>query len=171
MAVSANTRKSSNFALNCINSEVCRFPQAYGVTEPGAGSDVSGLKTRAEKKGDHYVLNGQKMWITNGGIANWSVSSTFVTRLVCLFKVGMSFVVQVLRAGADQSRSKVSCGQGFFGLHRRCRLAGSDPRSQGDKHGSASVRHERHHVRGCSCAERGTCTCTIKHEHVTKYMK
>ena len=79
MAVSANSRKSSDSALVCINSEVCRFPQAYGVTEPGAGSDVSGLKTRAEKKGDHYVLNGQKMWITNGGIANWSVSSKFLT--------------------------------------------------------------------------------------------
>ncbi|CAH0546060.1 unnamed protein product [Brassicogethes aeneus] len=44
---------------------------AYGVTEPGAGSDVNGLKTKAEKKGDEYILNGQKMWITNGGVANW----------------------------------------------------------------------------------------------------
>ncbi|XP_074545479.1 medium-chain specific acyl-CoA dehydrogenase, mitochondrial [Halichoeres trimaculatus] len=44
---------------------------AYCVTEPGAGSDVAGLKTRAEKKGDEYVVNGQKMWITNGGKANW----------------------------------------------------------------------------------------------------
>ena len=47
------------------------WQQAYGVTEPGAGSDVAGIKTKAEKKGDHYVLNGQKMWITNGGHANW----------------------------------------------------------------------------------------------------
>ncbi|KAG5889958.1 hypothetical protein JTB14_018853 [Gonioctena quinquepunctata] len=44
---------------------------AYAVTEPGAGSDVNGVKTRAEKKGDEYILNGQKMWITNGGVANW----------------------------------------------------------------------------------------------------
>ncbi|KAM3866160.1 medium-chain specific acyl-CoA dehydrogenase, mitochondrial [Diretmus argenteus] len=44
---------------------------AYCVTEPGAGSDVAGLKTRAVKKGDEYVVNGQKMWITNGGKANW----------------------------------------------------------------------------------------------------
>uniref|UniRef100_A0A023FVN4 Putative medium-chain acyl-coa dehydrogenase n=1 Tax=Amblyomma parvum TaxID=251391 RepID=A0A023FVN4_AMBPA len=44
---------------------------AYCVTEPGAGSDVAGIKTRAEKKGDKWVLNGQKMWITNGGVANW----------------------------------------------------------------------------------------------------
>lgn len=41
------------------------------MTEPVAGSDVAGIKTRAEKKGDHYILNGQKMWITNGGVANW----------------------------------------------------------------------------------------------------
>ena len=44
---------------------------AYGVTEPNAGSDVASLQTRAERKGDHYVLNGQKMWITNAGKANW----------------------------------------------------------------------------------------------------
>ncbi|XP_033642762.1 medium-chain specific acyl-CoA dehydrogenase, mitochondrial-like [Asterias rubens] len=44
---------------------------AYCVTEPGAGSDVAGLRTRAEKKGDEYILNGGKMWITNGGHANW----------------------------------------------------------------------------------------------------
>lgn len=43
----------------------------YCVTEPGAGSDVSGIKTKAVKKGDEYIVNGQKMWITNGGVANW----------------------------------------------------------------------------------------------------
>lgn len=54
----------------------CCFLQAYCVTEPGAGSDVAGIKTRAEKVGDEYVVNGQKMWITNGGKANWCVSTT-----------------------------------------------------------------------------------------------
>jgi isovaleryl-CoA dehydrogenase len=39
---------------------------ALAMSEPGAGSDVVGMKTRAEKKGDRYVLNGAKMWITNG---------------------------------------------------------------------------------------------------------
>lgn len=53
----------------CIDK--CPLLQAYGVTEPGAGSDVSSIRTRAERKGDEYIINGQKMWITNGGIANW----------------------------------------------------------------------------------------------------
>ena len=39
---------------------------ALAMSEPGAGSDVVGMRTRAEKKGDRYVLNGSKMWITNG---------------------------------------------------------------------------------------------------------
>ena len=44
---------------------------AYCVTEPGAGSDVQGIRTTAKRHGDDYVLNGSKMWITNGGVANW----------------------------------------------------------------------------------------------------
>jgi alkylation response protein AidB-like acyl-CoA dehydrogenase len=43
---------------------------AFAVTEPGAGSDVSSLRTRATKDGDDWVLNGQKVFITNGGIAD-----------------------------------------------------------------------------------------------------
>src|SRR3990172_4758676 len=39
---------------------------ALAMSEPGAGSDVVSMKTRADKKGDRYVLNGSKMWITNG---------------------------------------------------------------------------------------------------------
>ncbi|MFQ5775978.1 MAG: isovaleryl-CoA dehydrogenase [Kiloniellaceae bacterium] len=39
---------------------------ALAMSEPGAGSDVIGMRTRADKKGDRYVLNGTKMWITNG---------------------------------------------------------------------------------------------------------
>ena len=44
---------------------------AYCVTEPDAGSDVVGGRTRAELRGDKYILNGEKMWITNGDKANW----------------------------------------------------------------------------------------------------
>jgi butyryl-CoA dehydrogenase/short/branched chain acyl-CoA dehydrogenase len=43
---------------------------AYALSEAGSGSDAFALQCRAEDKGDHYVLNGQKMWITNGKEAN-----------------------------------------------------------------------------------------------------
>ena len=43
---------------------------ALAMSEPGSGSDVIGMRTRAERRGDHYVLNGNKMWITNGPEAN-----------------------------------------------------------------------------------------------------
>jgi isovaleryl-CoA dehydrogenase len=42
---------------------------ALAISEPGAGSDVVSMRTRADKKGDRFVLNGNKMWITNGPIA------------------------------------------------------------------------------------------------------
>jgi len=43
------------------------------MTEPGAGSDLQGVKTTAIKKGDHYVLNGSKTFITNGQLANFII--------------------------------------------------------------------------------------------------
>jgi glutaryl-CoA dehydrogenase len=45
----------------------------FGLTEPDYGSDPGGMKTRAVKKGDEYVLNGTKLWITNGSIADVAV--------------------------------------------------------------------------------------------------
>lgn len=44
---------------------------SYAVTEPVAGSDVASIQSTAEKKGDKYILNGQKMWITGAGHAKW----------------------------------------------------------------------------------------------------
>ena len=46
---------------------------AYALTEPAAGSDVAGIKTRAAKKGDRYVLNGSKIWISNAPLAHMFV--------------------------------------------------------------------------------------------------
>jgi acyl-CoA dehydrogenase len=44
---------------------------AYCCSEPDAGSDVAGMKSRYRKTGDEFVLNGQKRWITNGGVADF----------------------------------------------------------------------------------------------------
>jgi glutaryl-CoA dehydrogenase len=45
----------------------------FGLTEPGFGSNPGGMKTRAVRKGDEYILNGEKMWITSGTIADVAV--------------------------------------------------------------------------------------------------
>jgi citronellyl-CoA dehydrogenase len=44
---------------------------AIGVSEPGAGSDVAAIETKAESDGDHYIINGSKLYITNGCQADW----------------------------------------------------------------------------------------------------
>src|SRR5437763_6661790 len=46
---------------------------SFGLSEPGAGSDVASLKTTAVREGDEYVLNGSKTFITNAGYADWTV--------------------------------------------------------------------------------------------------
>ncbi len=45
----------------------------FGLTEPGAGSDAGGLRTTAVREGDHWILNGEKAWITNAGEAKYFV--------------------------------------------------------------------------------------------------
>ena len=54
----------------------------FGLTEPGAGSDVSGIQTTAVRRGEEYVVNGSKMFITNAGPASWIVcfASTDLSR-------------------------------------------------------------------------------------------
>ncbi len=49
---------------------------SLGVTEPGAGSDVASIRTNAVRDGDSYVINGSKMFITNGGIADYVILAT-----------------------------------------------------------------------------------------------
>jgi alkylation response protein AidB-like acyl-CoA dehydrogenase len=44
---------------------------SYALSEGGAGSDAAGMKTRAARDGDHWVLNGAKMWITNAGVSQF----------------------------------------------------------------------------------------------------
>lgn len=86
---------------------------AYCVTEPGAGSDVSGIKTRAEKKGDKYVINGQKMWITNGGVANWYfvLARTDPDPKCSAGKAFTGFIVDANTPGITVGRKEMNMGQ------------------------------------------------------------
>ncbi len=54
---------------------------AFGLTEPEAGSDAQGTQTRAEHKGDHWVLNGSKIFITNGGVGEIFVATAVTGEL------------------------------------------------------------------------------------------
>lgn len=66
---------------------------AYALTEPGAGSDAKNIRTTCRKDGDHWVLNGSKMYITNGRKAEWSV--VFATLDPTLGRAGQrAFVVE-----------------------------------------------------------------------------
>lgn len=83
---------------------------AYCVTEPGAGSDVAGIKTTAAKSGDYYVINGMKSLITNGGVAKiYTVLAR--TKPVDGHK-GMSFfVVERDTPGVSVGREEKKLGQ------------------------------------------------------------
>jgi acyl-CoA dehydrogenase len=83
---------------------------AYCCSEPDAGSDVASLSTRVEKHGDEYVLNGQKRWITNGGVASWyTVFATFDRGL--RHKGIACFVVDADLPGVKAGRKEDKMGQ------------------------------------------------------------
>ena len=65
--LNGNEEQKHRFLPKLIAGE---FVGSLAMSEPGSGSDVTSMKLRADKKGDHYVLNGSKMWITNGPTAD-----------------------------------------------------------------------------------------------------
>jgi len=67
LARNGNDEQRARFLPGASSGELIG---AMGMSEPGVGTDVLALKTKAEKKGDNYVISGRKMWITNGTIGN-----------------------------------------------------------------------------------------------------
>ncbi|XP_034874140.1 medium-chain specific acyl-CoA dehydrogenase, mitochondrial [Mirounga angustirostris] len=86
---------------------------AYCVTEPIAGSDVAGIKTKAERKGDEYIINGQKMWITNGGKANWYflLARSDPDPKAPANKAFTGFIVEADTPGVQIGRKELNMGQ------------------------------------------------------------
>ena len=81
MAIGVQTDMSTPALARFGSEEICNdflkpsitgdLVSGLGVSEPSAGSDVAAIKTHAVKDGDDYVINGSKMWITNGTQADW----------------------------------------------------------------------------------------------------
>eukprot|EP01094_Clydonella_sp_ATCC50884_P022446 TRINITY_DN5151_c0_g1_i1.p1 TRINITY_DN5151_c0_g1~~TRINITY_DN5151_c0_g1_i1.p1 ORF type:complete len:432 (-),score=137.46 TRINITY_DN5151_c0_g1_i1:115-1377(-) len=84
---------------------------AYCVTEPGAGSDVAGIKTNAVKEGDKWRINGNKMWITNGGVANWYYVLARTDPDAKTGKAFSAFVVDANTPGIEPGRKEINMGQ------------------------------------------------------------
>lgn len=83
---------------------------AYALTEPDAGSDVAGIKTTAVKKGDKYILNGSKTWITGGPVADYFI--VFAKTDPENGHKGMScFIVERAYDGVSTSKPLVKMGQ------------------------------------------------------------
>ncbi|EFP75829.2 hypothetical protein PGT21_010183 [Puccinia graminis f. sp. tritici] len=84
---------------------------AYCVTEPGAGSDVAGIKTQAVKTGNDFVLNGSKMWITNGGKASWYFVLAKTDPEAPVHKSMSGFIVDANSPGVLVGKKEINMGQ------------------------------------------------------------
>lgn len=83
-----------------------------GITEPDAGSDVAGIKTTAVKKGDKYIVNGSKKWITNG---IWADYVTAAVRTGGLGAAGVSLLIIPLKVPGVTMRPMLNSGVGASG--------------------------------------------------------
>ena len=104
----AGTEEQKKEFLGRLTSEP--LFSAYCVTEPGAGSDVSGIRTLAKKVGSEYVINGSKMWITNASVANWYFVLAYTDP--ALKHKGMSgFIVPADTKGIQVGKKEHNLGQ------------------------------------------------------------
>eukprot|EP01126_Amoeba_proteus_P065980 TRINITY_DN9478_c0_g1_i2.p1 TRINITY_DN9478_c0_g1~~TRINITY_DN9478_c0_g1_i2.p1 ORF type:complete len:412 (+),score=90.32 TRINITY_DN9478_c0_g1_i2:274-1509(+) len=92
----------------CVESPIS---VSYAVTEPGAGSDVSGLTTKAEKQGDKWIINGQKMWISNAGHAKWFFVLAKTNPTESTGRAFTGFVVEADWPGVKVGRKEWNMGQ------------------------------------------------------------
>jgi len=118
-AVSASTEMSRLASVTLYGMPISRFgtieqKRAYlapvllgekigalGVTEPDVGSDVAGMKTKAEKDGEDYLINGEKRFITNGSIADFLVVFAITSPDVHAHKGMSAFIVESSRPGFE----------------------------------------------------------------------
>ena len=115
---------------------------SFGLTEPDAGSDVARIKTTAERRGDEYVLNGSKTFISNAGHAAWTV--VFAKTDPAKGHKGLSaFVVPMNAEGVTIEKHLVKMGQ-------RARDTSALALTDGRKLGRSAWSADRR----CSCSPR-----------------
>jgi acyl-CoA dehydrogenase len=83
---------------------------AYCVTEPGAGSDVAAIRTTAKKDGDGYIINGEKMWITNASKASWYFLLATLDPTKGS-KAMVAFVIPANLPGIKPAKKEINMGQ------------------------------------------------------------
>jgi len=82
---------------------------SFGLSEPNSGSDAASLRTTAERRGDHYVINGSKMFITNGTIADYCMVAAYTDRTRRGTGISM-FIVDTDTPGYSVSRKLRKAG-------------------------------------------------------------
>jgi len=83
-------------------------------SEPNAGSDLAGLKTRAEDAGDHFVVNGQKIWTSSGPIADWGILLARTDPKVAKHKGISCFLLNMRQPGVEVRPLKQLTGHSLF---------------------------------------------------------
>jgi len=83
---------------------------AYALTEAEAGSDVANMRSTAVRKGDKYILNGEKMWITNAGVANWYFVVAYTDKEK-RHRGMTAFVVEREWDGVEPGKKEINLGQ------------------------------------------------------------
>jgi alkylation response protein AidB-like acyl-CoA dehydrogenase len=83
-------------------------------SEPNAGSDLAGLKTRAEDAGDHFLVNGQKIWTSSGPIADWGILLARTDPKVAKHKGISCFLLNMRQSGVEVRPLKQLTGHSLF---------------------------------------------------------
>jgi len=104
-----NDHLKDNYLRPAIKGEMVA---CIAVSEPGAGSDVAGIKTTAVREGGDYVINGQKMWITNGAQGDWACTLCNTGESTAARHSNKSLIVVPLDAkGVDRKTKMEKLGQ------------------------------------------------------------
>jgi acyl-CoA dehydrogenase len=109
IAASGTPEQIARWVPECFGSDEEVKLGAYAVTEPQAGSDVKSLKTTAKREGDDWVLNGTKVFITNGGIADIHVVVAAVDPTLGT-RGQASFVIPKDTPGLSQGKKETKLG-------------------------------------------------------------